>query len=74
MATTNRPAAKRALQLKVLLRHTSPPIRRRILVRDDLTFWDLHVAIQDAMGWWDHDVVLEKLAYTYDFEPGPRPR
>ena len=40
-----------ALQLKVTLRHTGPPIWRRILVRDNLTFWDLHVAIQNAMGW-----------------------
>ena len=30
-----------------------PPIWRRILVPDDYSFWDLHVAIQDAMGWTD---------------------
>lgn len=27
---------------------------RRIQVPDEYTFWDLHVAIQDAMGWQDY--------------------
>jgi len=40
-------------QFKITLKHTKPPIWRRILVPGDLTFWDLHVAIQDAMGWCD---------------------
>lgn len=30
-----------------------PPIWRRIRVPGNYTFWDLHVAIQDAMGWLD---------------------
>ncbi len=30
-----------------------PSIWRRIQVPVDYTFWDLHVAIQDAMGWTD---------------------
>ena len=41
------------LQLKVTLRDVSPAVWRRIQVRADSTFWDLHVAIQDAMGWMD---------------------
>jgi hypothetical protein len=28
--------------------------RQRILVPEDYSFWDLHVAIQDAMGWMDY--------------------
>lgn len=40
-------------QLKVTLRHIKPKVWRRILVPSDYSFWDLHVAIQDAMGWTD---------------------
>ena len=41
------------LQLKVTLRYIKPTVWRRILVPSNYTFWDLHVAIQDAMGWMD---------------------
>jgi len=41
------------LQFKVELLEMSPPIWRQIQVPGDYTFWDLHVAIQDAMGWTD---------------------
>ena len=50
------------LQLKVTLRRIKPPVWRRILVPSSYTFWDLHVAIQDAMGWMDghlHDFYLK---------------
>jgi hypothetical protein len=42
------------LQFKVTLKEIKPPIWRRILVPSDFSFWDLHVAIQDAMGWSDY--------------------
>ena len=38
----------------VHLRGTDPPIWRVIDVPADYRFWDLHVAIQDAMGWLDY--------------------
>lgn len=41
-------------QLKITLKGTKPPVWRRIQVPKTYTFWDLHVAIQDAMGWWDY--------------------
>jgi len=41
-------------QFKVTLRDIKPPIWRRIQVPETYTFWDLHVAIQDAMGWSDY--------------------
>lgn len=48
-------AAKRRLfQFHVCLRDIEPTIWRRIQVPADYTFWDLHVAIQDAMGWQDY--------------------
>jgi len=41
-------------QFKITLMGTKPPIWRRIQVPKTYTFWDLHVAIQDAMGWLDY--------------------
>jgi pRiA4b ORF-3-like protein len=35
----------------VTLSRTSPPVRRRFLLRASATFADLHDAIQDAFGW-----------------------
>ena len=48
MATT-----KKVLQFRVSLQGIEPPIWRRIQVPSAYSFWDLHVAIQDSMGWLD---------------------
>lgn len=40
-------------QFKIVLKDTNPPVWRRIQVPTTYTFWALHVAIQDSMGWWD---------------------
>lgn len=40
-------------QLKVALNGIRPPVWRRIQVPANYTFWDLHVALQDSMGWFD---------------------
>ena len=40
-------------QFKITLIDTLPEIWRTIQVPDNYNFWDLHVAIQDAMGWLD---------------------
>ena len=42
---------KRIYQFKVTLTGITPTIWRCILVPENYSFWDLHVAIQDAMGW-----------------------
>lgn len=55
-------AVAHVLQFKVSLRRVRPPIWRRIVVPADYSFWDLHVAIQNAMGWLDshlHEFVVE---------------
>jgi len=44
----------RVYQFKILLKGIKPPVWRRIQVPKTYTFWDLHVAIQDAMGWEDY--------------------
>ena len=41
-------------QFKITLLEIEPSIWRRIQVPADYSFWDLHVAIQDAMGWLDY--------------------
>lgn len=41
-------------QFKITLQDSSPPIWRRIQAPETYTFWDLHVAIQDAFGWADY--------------------
>lgn len=43
----------KVLQFKIELKNISPLIWRRILVPIDCNFWDLHIAIQDAIGWYD---------------------
>lgn len=43
-----------SLQFKITLKGVRPPIWRRIQVPSSYSFWDLHVAMQDAMGWLDY--------------------
>jgi hypothetical protein len=40
-------------QFKITLQDVKPVVWRRIQTPAGYTFWDLHVAIQDAMGWKD---------------------
>ncbi len=40
-------------QFRIELREIEPKIWRVIQVPETYSFWDLHVAIQDAMGWLD---------------------
>jgi len=45
-------------QFKISLKEIAPTIWRRILVPPNYTFWDLHVAVQCAMGWTDSHLHL----------------
>ena len=50
-------------QFKITLQHVQPHVWRRIQVPSKYSFWDLHVAIQDAMGWHDshlHEFIIPK--------------
>jgi hypothetical protein len=40
-------------QFRIALKDIKPTVWRRIQVPETYTFWDLHVAIQDVMGWFD---------------------
>ena len=44
----------RVYQFKISMTRIKPPILRRIQVPETYTFWDLHIAIQDVMGWIDY--------------------
>lgn len=48
----------RVYQFKVVLLGVAPPIWRAIQVPETYSFWDLHVALQDAMGWLDYHLHL----------------
>ena len=45
--------SSKIFQFKIALLEVSPPVWRTIQVPATYSFWDLHVAIQDAMGWKD---------------------
>ena len=47
-------AKARIYQIKVTLRHSKPPIWRRLLVSSETTLIQLHRIIQEAMGWEDY--------------------
>ncbi len=44
---------KDVLQLKITLKDSTPPIWRRVLVRKETNFMQLHEIIQIVMGWTD---------------------
>lgn len=48
------PGDDMVMQFKVTLREIEPPVWRRIQLPAESTFWDLHVAIQNAFGWADY--------------------
>jgi hypothetical protein len=56
--------ADKVLQLKVNLAGAEPPIWRRLLVRDDTTLDELHLAIQISFGWAN--------AHMYEFRLGKK--
>lgn len=54
--------ASQVYQFRVSLREIEPPIWRLIEVPARYSFWDLHVAIQDAMGWTDSHLHVFRFA------------
>src|ERR1700678_4357003 len=43
--------AQKVFQFKITLKDIKPAIWRRIQISESCSFWDLHEAIQCAMGW-----------------------
>jgi hypothetical protein len=48
----------RVYEFKLRLLEVFPPIWRSVQVPEAYSFWDLHVALQDAMGWLDYHLHL----------------
>jgi hypothetical protein len=46
-------AFSRAYRFRITLREVQPAVWRCIEVPETYSFWDLHVALTDAFGWWD---------------------
>ena len=62
---TRRSKPAHVCQFLVVLANTDPLVWRRIVVPQQYSFWDLHVAIQDAMGWQDchlHEFIVRDSA------------
>lgn len=51
MAKKQEKESENIYQFKITLNYSKPPIWRRIQVPENYSFWELHCAIQDAMGW-----------------------
>ena len=63
-AKTRAAGAATVHQFKITLDGIKPPIWRRIQLPSDASFWDLHCALNDAMGWED--------AHLHEFRLGGR--
>lgn len=51
----------------------APPIWRTIQVPESYSFWDLHVALQDSMGWLDYLLHLFRLGKPVTKRSGADP-
>lgn len=56
-------------QFHVKLVGIDPTVWRRIQVPAKYSFWDLHVAIQDAMGWLDYHLHVFRVHQKYKRRP-----
>ena len=59
-------------QFLVVLPGTDPLVWRRILVPEAYSFWYIHVAIQDAMGWKPPTAVATRGASPVQAPARPR--
>ena len=53
---------EKIFQFKITLNGSKPPIWRRLLVEDTITFYKLHLLIQKYMGW--------KNCHLFEFDMG----
>jgi len=57
------------LQFYIELKEIEPKIWRRIQVPSRYNFWDLHVAIQDSMGWLDYHLHAFSIKKSHKKKP-----
>jgi len=58
-------------QIKITLKHSKPPIWRRLEVADSITLAHLHMIIQIAMGWDDSHLHQFSIGEIYYGVPDP---
>lgn len=66
-------SSDQVFQFKIELQEVKPKVWRVIQVPSTYSFWDLHVAIQDAMGWYDyhlHEFLVKDPATGIDIKVG----
>ena len=56
--------AAKILRMKISLADIKPLIWRRIEVKDDITFYELHHIIQIVTGWWNAHLFEFKINNT----------
>lgn len=71
MSANLTPSKDSIYQLKITLREIRPPIWRRIQVPGTITFHELHLIIQRAMGWWNEHLHQYIINNVYYLEPDP---
>ncbi len=64
-------AKSKIYQIKVTLKHSKPPIWRRLLVAEDTRLSDLHSIIQQAMPWWNCHLHQFDVGGVYFSTPHP---
>lgn len=66
---------KAVIQIKIELKGIKPPIWRRVQILNDITFYDLHTIIQNAMGWDNyhlHQFIIGRKQYIIDSDMDER--
>lgn len=53
-ASTSTETLPKIFQFKITLIGPKPSVWRRVQVPSTFNFWDLHITLQDAMGWEDY--------------------
>lgn len=62
---------KRIFQFRIDIRGAKPPIWRRVQVKDDISFEELHLVIQNCFEWMNshmHHFVIDRKNYIVDME------
>jgi hypothetical protein len=70
--TTGKPKASQPIyQIKVILKDIRPPIWRRLQVAGSTSLYQLHLIIQEAMGWGNYHLYDFEVAGTHYGDPDP---
>ena len=63
--------SKSLYQIKVTLAGSKPPVWRRLIVKDNIRFDQLHLVLQVAMGWFNYHLHQYRVGSSYIGIPDP---